>query len=185
MITHDGGVAGFRTSWWIAPEENFGVVVFINADYYDPAYIALKAVDVFLEPKEDYPPDWSTPKSEWAKYTGTYDDPYEFGPIVVSQNEDLELFVLFEDWKYETELIQYAVDTFVFDITGDGYYFPVTFFLDDEGQGEYFATRAGVGVRVEDKGANPGTDRTSLTYDEWVARAMPFTTQSPEDRPIM
>lgn len=185
MITHDGTVPGFRTTWWIAPEENFGVVVFINADYYDAAEIALKAADIFLSLEDVDPPDYSTPKVEWAKYTGTYDDPYELGQIVVYQDGNLDMFVNFPEWKYQTELIQYAVDSFAFDITGTGNYFIVTFFLDDQDQGEYFTTRAGVGVRVDEKEVKPGTGRAAVTYEDWLKKALPYTTRSPEDRPSL
>jgi CubicO group peptidase (beta-lactamase class C family) len=170
MVWHDGGIEGFTTFWLIVPERDFGAVVFVNADYYYPADIALKAADLFLELPDEEPPDYSTPPATWGRYTGDYFEPYAFGRIHVYQDAELKMFASFPDiFGVTTELVQYAADTFIIVYRNVGL-ITVTFFLDEEGQGEYFATRAGVGKRVEAAQFLPPPEQPPLSVDEWARR---------------
>jgi hypothetical protein len=50
-------------------------------------------------------------------------------------------------------MIPYAMESFVFGVTGDGGYLSATFWRDVEasGAGTYFATRVGAGIRTGDE----------------------------------
>jgi len=175
VITHDGGIDGFLTTWWIVPERDFGVVIFINAYYFDPAIIAQKAMDLFLDLPDSDPPDYSTPPETWAKYTGTYNEPFEIGDMIVTQDEALKLWVEFPAYEFKTEMFQYAGDCFAFDASGQGNYLMATFWLNEQDVSEYFVTRAGVGERVTDKRyEQPDMERRS-DFDAWVSKIEPIT----------
>jgi CubicO group peptidase (beta-lactamase class C family) len=49
LVSHDGGITGFRTTFYMIPEYNFGVVVMLNADNYNPGTIALRAITTYLD----------------------------------------------------------------------------------------------------------------------------------------
>lgn len=170
MVWHDGGIEGFTTFWMIVPERNFGAVVFVNADYYYPADVALKAADLFLQLPDVEPPDYSTPPETWGKYVGTYYDPFELGTIEVYQDAELRLWAKLVDiFGVTVELIQYAADTFIVTYHDIGL-IGATFFLDDADQGEYFVTRVGVGKRVEDELLRPPPLNQPWSFEAWLTR---------------
>ncbi|UCH97371.1 MAG: serine hydrolase [Candidatus Aminicenantes bacterium] len=152
LVFHSGGFWGFRTFLCLVPEYDFGVVVMVNADNYDPFLIAEKAISTYLDlPEVEYEAIITSPDT-WGIYTGKYNDPYELGEFDVYQDSEKRLWVNFIDLDLTTELLQISRDYFYFDISDDESQqvdVGVTFFFDDDGKVEYFATRVGVGKRVE------------------------------------
>ena len=153
LVYHDGGITGFRTTFYMIPEHNFGVVVMLNADHYDPGIIAHRAITTYLDLPEITFRSYPTDPDTWGIYTGKYNDPYELGEFDIYQDSENRLWVNFNDLDMTKELFQIANDCFYFDISSvesTEYNLIATFFLDDDGNAEYFATRAGVGKRVQE-----------------------------------
>lgn len=147
VLWHDGGIEGFRTTWYLVPEQDFAVVVFVNNHHYSPATIAWEAMDLFLEPEAEQP-DWSTPASTWGVYEGTYEDPFTLGRIDVVHTA-LGLRATLHRFGSECDLVQYGGDSFFMQV--QGYWMLITFALDEAGRGEYLVSRVGVAERVEDE----------------------------------
>ena len=81
---------------------------------------------------------------------------------------------------YRTRLHQYAGDTFYFDFFGSGIYLILTFFLDEEGIGEYAATRAGVARRVEeDEEVTAAMKARLIPRDEWIKKVVEQVKRNP------
>ncbi len=162
VVWHPGATNAFQTTVYFVPKHKFGVVVLLNATLYSPHTIARKAIDIFLDLPDTLSPDYSTPTDTWHIYTGKYLDPYFSGEIDVYQDSENKLWADFIDFDYTTQLFQNAGDWFYFpkdpnrNIGKSEGYITVTFFPDSKGIAEYFATRLGVGKRVED---NSGSSR--------------------------
>lgn len=157
FVFHDGGITGFRTTLYMVPAYNFGVVVMLNADHYDPTTIASRAIATYLGLPEIGYRAYPTDPDTWGIYTGKYNDPYELGEFDVYQDSEKLLWINFNDLNMTRELIQAAYDCFYVDFSSDGsgLYVTATFFLDDETTAEYLATRIGVGKRVKENGESP------------------------------
>ncbi len=176
---HNGGIMGYLTDLWLVPGEDFGVVVFVNDDGYDPANVSLFAIDTFLEPPDVDPPDYTTPPETWDRYVGEYFDPWSIGTILVRQEGDLTLWMDLPDVLLSSQLVQIAADTFYIEV--EGTLLPVTFWINDEGVSQYVVTRAGVGERVDEdakaaagRRAGPDAGRgkpDARAFRESVARA--------------
>jgi len=152
VFRHSGGITGFLSDVWIVPELNFGIVILLNADTYAPANIARKALDIYFNLPEYSPPDFTNPPGTWEYYTGDYFDPNYFGKIVVSQDSEQRLWVKYGKNNYRAELLPLSGDAFLFDWDQSPLntkWLKVTFFPDHSGRNEYFATRVGVGKRIE------------------------------------
>lgn len=151
MVFHDGGLSEFRTTFMLFPAYNFGVVVMLNAGHYDPQNIAFYAADFYLNLPNITDTDYTTSPDTWGIYAGKYFDEFELGEIDIHQDSEKRLWVHFIDLDITAELLQSAGDAFYLNISDDEakpVYLNATFFLDNEGKGEYFVTRAGVGKRV-------------------------------------
>lgn len=152
VVRHSGGGTGFRSEVCLVPEYNFGVVVMVNVDNFNPYSIAKKAMDIFLNlPANVSDPDYSTPPSTWGKYTGTYLDPYTYGEIRIYQDGEDRLWVEYGDKDYTTELFQSGGDMFYFDkdeSETSTFWVAATFYFDENEISEYFVTRFGVGKRL-------------------------------------
>jgi CubicO group peptidase (beta-lactamase class C family) len=169
MVYHDGGITGFRTTFYMIPEHNFGVVVMLNADHYNPGTIAVRAITTYLDLPEITLQPVTTDPDTWGIYTGKYNDPYELGEFDIYQDSEKRLWGNFNDLDITKELFQIANDCFYFDISSTEsteYNLIATFFLDDDGNAEYFATRAGVGKRVQES-------KVSLTLDKHLPEVSP------------
>lgn len=153
LVYHDGGLTGFRTTFYMIPEYNFGVVVMLNADHYNPGTIALRAITTYLDLPEITFSPYTTDPDTWGIYTGKYNDPYELGEFDIYQDSENRLWINFSDLYITKELFQVANDCFYFDISraeSTENNIIATFFLDDDGNAEYLATRVGVGKRVQE-----------------------------------
>jgi len=155
-IEHGGSLPGYLTSFKFYPEKNLGLIVVINSKNISPSYLLNDTVEILLNYNPPPPPDYSTSPETWEKYTGYYVDPYEWGRINVYQDSEKRLwaeFIDFEELGYEdgpVELFQVAQDYFYFESNAYKTNLGVTFWLDDNEQGEYFATRAGIAKRSFD-----------------------------------
>jgi len=143
LVNHDGAVPGWLASVTMIPEKKFAAIVFFNADHVSPTSFTLRAADAMLGLTGDLP-SFTTSPTTWGKYEGVYDDKYGYLGKVTVTLEGSKLMGAFAADGSKVTLTQYAGDTFYFPISGMS--LTGTFFLDDKGAGEFFATRAGVGA---------------------------------------
>jgi CubicO group peptidase (beta-lactamase class C family) len=150
LVWHDGSVPGFLTVLVMIPDRRFAVVALSNLDSYHPMPIALKAVDLFLEPPNVPDPDLTTPPSQWGPYVGSYNDPFTFGRFSVGLSDGGVLSAAFDAGT--VVLTQYGGDEFTYqtpNAPGDA-----IFWRYDGGVAQYFVSRDGIGARI-DGGAGP------------------------------
>lgn len=152
VFRHNGGIDGFLSDVWIVPALDFAIVILLNADSYDPSHIARSALNIFFNLSENPAPDFNSPPGTWEYHTGNYYDPNYFGKIEVYQDQEQRLWVKYGENNYRTELLPQSGDVFSFDWDESPLktrWLKVTFFPDPNGRSEYFATRRGVGKRIE------------------------------------
>jgi len=173
---HTGSLPGFLTAMQIFPEQNFGVVIFLNSRIYSPTALLVNTVQILLDYNCPDPPDYSTPPETWSKYVGEYLDPYGLGRANIIQEEDNTLWadlLDFEAQRYTdgpVQLYQHAGDTFYFYWEYFGTYVYTTFWLDENGNGEFFATRSGTAERLESKNLiNFYTEEVILNM-QWIEK---------------
>ena len=144
--SHDGRAYGWESWFGVVPEKQMAVVLLVNVDGFAPASFGLHVLDAFNH-EEDQPwPDRSTPRATWAKYAGTYNDPYgQLGEVAITFRDE-RLFLQLAAAAEPFELGQVGGDSFGF--WTDSAALSGTFFGGDSGQYSYFATRAGVAKRT-------------------------------------
>ncbi|MBU1627550.1 beta-lactamase family protein, partial [bacterium] len=179
-IGHDGSLPGFLTFFRFSFGRNLGVVVFVNSRNFSPAALCEGIVEILLD--YEFPqPDYSTSPETWGKYTSIYVDPYSLGRINVYQDFQKRLWAEFIDLErlgYEdgpVQLYQYAGDTFFFDSALYQTTLTVTFWLDDNGKGEYFATRGGTAKRGLSEEMLKDEINSDLREQIWKNKLLPYS----------
>ena len=124
-------------------------------------------------PSPSTPPDLTVDPSSFGALVGTYEDPYNVGTVIVTQEgNDLKVEMPLLDTMqipYEPVLEPTLPNSFLLGVQGTT--IPVTFLRDDQGDGEYFRTRAFVAARAKgDAGTSPAPLARSLDRSELVAR---------------
>jgi CubicO group peptidase (beta-lactamase class C family) len=152
MVWHDGWVTGFVSTWAIVPDAGFGVAVVSNADWADPYAVMYEAIDLFVGPTGETP-DYTTDPDTWDGYTGTYDDPYTYGSIEVTQSGN-QLLVAFTDFGTTARLYQSAGDYFWIQFEDDSWD-SLRFIADEDGVYRWWVLRTGVGERVAEEAVAP------------------------------
>ena len=153
---HSGEDGRFSTMVAMVPSRQFAVVVLLNNGAALPDTIAQKALDLFLGISDALPlphiianpTDWQTPPSTWAKYTGSYFEPYTLGHARVTLENGVLLGELVDQNPgTKAPLTQLATDTF---IIKDLDYLMLTFWFEDNPDAAKFGvTRAGVFTRTD------------------------------------
>jgi CubicO group peptidase (beta-lactamase class C family) len=152
IVSHGGDIPGFAASVYMHPESGLAFITLANADgahFNASAAFALENFATFPEPVEPPAPDASL--EHLASLAGTFHDPFNVGAIIVAAGES-GLTVELPDvdaagLPYERQLRQVSDRTFVLSIQGTS--IAATFILDDNGNVEYFRTRAFVGRVAE------------------------------------
>jgi CubicO group peptidase (beta-lactamase class C family) len=158
VVSHDGGIDGIATTLWLLPERDLGIVLLLNTNASTETIAGRMADSLLgLTPGEEpfYPPP---DIALYPEYVGDYDAGHQLQRFRISTNTSADkLYFQFLTSKgkpegAEQEMIPYAMESFVFDVTGDGGYLSATFWRDVEasGAGTYFATRVGTGIRTGD-----------------------------------
>lgn len=142
---HDGRAHGWKSHFMYVPKEGFGVVVLLNADEYSPVEIGVSALTSFLAPTRPVT-DGRTQPSTWGPFAGSYVDPYGWLGTTQVVRSGNRMFLDLPDRAVRSELFSVGANAFTFEYGGN--WLSGTFFLDDAGTGEYFATRYGVARRV-------------------------------------
>ena len=153
VVSHGGSGLGYVASFLMVPEAGFASVVLANHEgFYDVTSLNTAAMKRFLDlpdiPKADYKTDPAT----WAQYTGAYSDPVTLGKVNVWMAGEA-LGMTFVELQKTVTLIQLAGDHFLFKGPADhptlaGQWIGATFFVDDQGKGQYIATIYGVAARI-------------------------------------
>lgn len=152
IVSHGGDIPGFAASVYMHPASGLAFITLANADgahFNASAAFVFENFATFSEPVEPPVPDASP--EHLARLAGTFHDPFNVGEIVVEASES-GLTVALPDLDaagiaYEPELQQVSDQTFVLRIQGAP--IAATFILDDDGNAEYFRTRAFVGRVTE------------------------------------
>lgn len=180
VVSHGGDIPGFAASVYMHPESGLAFITLANADgahFNASAAFVFENFATFPEPVEPPAPDASP--EHLASLAGTFHDPFNVGEIVVEASES-GLTVEFPDLDaagipYEPQLQQVSDQTFVLGIQGTS--IAATFILDDNGNVEYFRTRAFVGRVAENASATRvRVDGEALL---WRLRTLPPRSLSP------
>lgn len=151
---HGGNDGRFASSVALVPERGFAVVVLFNADSA-PVVVSQKALELVPGIRDalpvptlmEHPDAWRTDPSTWAKYTGTYDEPYTYGRAVVTLEGGKLWFELVDRAPVvKMEMAQTAADYFKVLNTGIDVAF---WFGEDPGAARYAVTRTAVFTRTE------------------------------------
>lgn len=152
-VGHSGAIPGFQAVVLAVPEEEFAVAVMTNTDRLSPFSLAFEAFTRFLQPSEPDSPIPPAPPEN--AIIGRYQDPSGYlGTLSVEASESgLEL--VFEDLNERRPLQHFSgKDFFVRNapvLPGVGVAVPVivlSFWLDDDGQAEFVASRLGVAHKL-------------------------------------
>lgn len=146
-FAHPGGFPGFRSFLLAIPEREFAAVVFLNTGHFSPETLVDQAVQIFLDGTGEVG-GCDTQPEDWAAWVGTYHEPYAFGDVVITL-ENESLYGDFEAYGEKVPLPVICGATFAASFS-HGNAFEVSFEPDEQGIGEYLVTRAGVAARVPD-----------------------------------
>lgn len=148
VVAHDGLVWGYTTVVYTIPSKNFAVVLFLNSDWiYAPWPVAERAVEKFLGVPRPKAKVWTTPESEWGKYLGEFDaSSSSLGLMDVTANSAGFLRMSMPAiGGGDLAMRQDGGDAWSVVLPAPNGPLNGTFWFDDAGKVEYFATRAGVG----------------------------------------
>ncbi len=157
LVEHGGAIRGFSAQVFTIPSQGFAFITLANADgaYFNQSLIA--AVQALVElPAPLPPPDPGVDPSTFGMYAGTYEDPFNVGPIYVS-NDATDLYVnvpLLDQVPipYDHKLQCYVRHNCLFTMDPNGaseQKLPVTFILDQSGRVEYLRNRSFVAKKLE------------------------------------
>ncbi|GEM_PF-2392295 len=154
-VSHGGSGAGFRTSWAIVPDQDFGIVVAANASWAEASELVTDAFDLYLDfPEPGEAERYDTDPSTWTVYEGIYEDPVFYGTMIVTLDELEQLYVRFVDSGNDSyRLYQYGHDAFFF--VSNDYWYTMRFIPDDTGEVRWFVNRYFVGERAPGAPASP------------------------------
>ncbi len=174
IVQHGGAIPGFAADMYWVPACDLGFVTLANTDgayFIDTLVTALTTLCTLPSPST--PPDLTVDPSSFGALVGTYEDPYNVGTVVVTQDgDDLKVEMPLLDTMqipYEPVLEPTLPNNFLLGV--QGITLPVTFLRDAQGDGEYFRTRSFVAARGSgDAGTSPAPLARSLDRSELVAR---------------
>ena len=120
--------------------------------FYDVTSLNTSAMKRFLDLPDIPKADYTTDPATWTQYTGTYLDPMTLGEVKVWMAGQA-LGMTFVELQKTVTLNQKAGDYFYFQgpaghATLAGKLIGATFFVDDQGTGQYIATVYGVAARI-------------------------------------
>ncbi len=149
LLHHGGALNGFSAFLAVAPDDDVSVAVLWNLDGMDASGTTIWIMNKMLGL-----PDWvdtpydvpAPPPSTYGRYSGTFTDPSWLGEVNV-RVDGSRLLAEFVDYGTTAELSFPIEDTFAVDLPADAdpaLPAAVTFFFDDAGGVEYFASRWGV-----------------------------------------
>lgn len=151
VITHGGAIPGYSAEIWYIPSLRFGFVTLASTDnayFYDTLGVALSSLTQL--PAAELGPSFTPDPADYPRYAGSYDDPFNIGPVeVIAHTTSISVTMPELDRlriPYEHELVPTSPDNFIW--TVQGYPLGLTFILDEMGNSEYFRTRLAVAPRV-------------------------------------
>jgi hypothetical protein len=152
LVSHGGDIMGFAADLYMIPELGVGCAALASADGAHLGYGIIDALSLADLPAPGTPPDMSVYTSTFPDFAGSYDDPWNVGPmdVAVDGTSVTVTFPLLDDlgYDYDSNLYSYTPDNFVLDITG--LQILLSFIRDDEGVVEYARTRYFVAEKIPD-----------------------------------
>jgi CubicO group peptidase (beta-lactamase class C family) len=151
---HSGMVQGYSASVNCYPTLDFCLITLASTEYAffpESLNVALRTLTQLPEPSPL--PRIAVDRSHYRDYSGTYEDRYSFGKVLVSVKDD-QLWVELPDLEsrgqtYRHELLPQYSDTFM--ITVNDVAIPITFIPNNVGRYQYIRSRNAVAVRVDEK----------------------------------
>jgi hypothetical protein len=150
VVGHGGAIAGFTAEVMAVPQDGFGVAVLCNLDSCATWRIALRAIDLFLEP--DGPARTPAPPPPLDELAGDYTDTSAMlGRLRVERAEDGLEVVFLDEADARRALVPIdGPDFLVEDFPGiPGFDLSVSFWTDESGRWAYLASRLGVARRTD------------------------------------
>ena len=96
VVSHGGWIGGHRTELLLVPDQELAVVALCNADDASPAFFARKAADLIggaIAAATAPPPRPKRPADPaWARYEGTYTDPWGWEYEVLVLGDELVVY---------------------------------------------------------------------------------------------
>ena len=180
LISHGGAIPGYSASLYILPEQDLAMVILSNADasYFGESVAAslLELADLSEATIPEFWPDFTN----FDEYTGSYADPWNVGDFVVTTDgsalqvsmPDLDAL----DIPYDTELVPYVQDNFLFNCNGAQLL--ITFIRDDSGEVTHWRNRYFVGERVDEE------EDSGESEEESTEVPLPLRPTSPVSRGV-
>ncbi len=96
VVSHGGWIGGHRSDLLLVPDQDLAVVALCNADDASPGLFARKAADLIGHAIAAATAPQSAPKQPadpaWARYAGTYSDPWGWEYQVLMLGDDLVVY---------------------------------------------------------------------------------------------
>ncbi|MCB9744888.1 MAG: beta-lactamase family protein [Alphaproteobacteria bacterium] len=182
LWSHGGDINGYAADLYILPEQDLGFAILASGSGAHLSEAVAEGLRLGVgEPAEA--PDLTVDPASYARYAGTYDDPYNVGRMIFTETEsglsvDMPRLDLY-DVPYSSEVIPYLPGVFV--LTVQGYQIPLSF-IEDEGAPRWARTRVFVAERSDEAQAlvaDPGPGR------EAVERALRRLAETPEPPAVL
>ncbi|MCK6504696.1 beta-lactamase family protein [Myxococcota bacterium] len=152
---HGGNTLSYSSAFYVLPEQGFAISI-LDSGYgsYWPAALTAAFEDLAGLPTPTTVPEYTFDPARLDLHTGTYEDTYGFGEMLVTRGGDtlfLELPLLTSlGYVVEPELEPISSDLWL--VYLDGYPYDLTFLgAQDGGQSRWIRNRAFVGTRFEGK----------------------------------
>jgi CubicO group peptidase (beta-lactamase class C family) len=145
IISHGGDIPGFAASFYIHADSGLAFITLASADGAHFNETAAYVMDHFADlPAAIDPPEIDTSAEHLAGFVGEFVDPFNAGRVVIEAG-DSGLTISMPDVDeagipYQSDLPQVSERSFV--LTIQGIPLLATFILDQDGNVEYFRTRA-------------------------------------------
>jgi CubicO group peptidase (beta-lactamase class C family) len=143
MLQHGGAIDGFNSLLAAAPDDEWGIVILVNADHSTtfPAepftkptsLIFLKAMSLYLGTELDPVEPSIRPVEEWSRFTGNYVEQFTYGDLSVYQEGSDLWFHIADPDPRDVKLEPYSRNTFRYDRpTESPYQSSVSFSMSDD-----------------------------------------------------
>jgi CubicO group peptidase (beta-lactamase class C family) len=150
---HGGMVQGYSANVNCYPKLDFCLITLASTEYaFFPESLNVALRTLTQLPLPSPLPPVKVDHNRYREYTGTYEDRYSFGKVLISVRDD-QLWVELPDLEsrgqtYQHELLPRYSDTFM--ITVNNVTFPITFIPNSVGRYHYIRSRNAVAVRVDE-----------------------------------
>ena len=152
--SHDGNTNSYSSSFWVVPEQAFGLSILssgFGTDFSHSVEVAMTSLLELPAPEAVEVPVIDTDAID--AHVGEYMDPYNIGPVTITRSGDSLLIdaPLLEKYGYNINPELYGYSTGVWYLSIDGSWIDLTFISrDDTDDSRWIRNRSFVAIRAEE-----------------------------------